>query len=203
MDIPNGSSINVLMSEDLSMIATGYESPGRSRRAGVRKLFGGSVSHEDMAPNRTLRDIALACVIRETCEEAGITRSDFEILNWVGEPRVYYRTGESVFQFAFLSIARAGLVLPVAADGELSDRRFITIPDLLTSWRLSKKNPVRFNPYHAIAVAKALQFLRTLTGGDERFAVFHELIAFVLPRSGVHIDLLPKEIDDAIQAGLV
>ena len=195
----NGSAMVIVLNSDLKQVATGY-----CPQDGIRKFFGGKIELEDTQFNTSEEIVAMNCVFRELQAEAGISQSDISFITklnirrWVRYDKVTKKQ-VPVFQYFFVAFAKDSLKLPTKVDeeDEMTDRKFLDIHQVLTSWSLPYGDRERTNPIHAIALMRCLHFLEENISGDKRFESFFQMLDR-LEEKGVHRDTYIAEIEDAL-----
>lgn len=195
----NGSAMVVLLSSDLKQVATGYCPHDK-----IRKFFGGKIESRDGEYNTSEEDVATACAMRELYAEAGIHQSNLTIIVPVHIRRwsridPISKKNVRIFQYFFLACLKEGIQLPttVAEEDEMTDRKFLDILQVLTSWSLPIGDVERINPIHAIGLMRCLHFLEEKFSGDRRFESFFQMLAH-LYNAGIHRDSYITQIEDTM-----
>ena len=195
----NGSAMIIMFRSDLKQVATGY-----CPHDGMRKFFGGKIELADIQFNTSEEIVAMNCAFRELQAEAGISQSDISFITKVhvrrwGRYDTFTKKRVSVFQYFFIACAKESVPLPTKVDeeDEMTDRKFLDIHQVLTSWSLPYGDRERTNPIHAIALMRCLHFLEENISGDKRFESFFQMLDR-LEEKGVHRDTYIAEIEDAL-----
>jgi 8-oxo-dGTP pyrophosphatase MutT (NUDIX family) len=193
-----GSAIVVLFSGDLTQVAIGF-----CPEDNVWKFCGGTMSPSDKGDDRDT--VARTCALRELYAEAGVHSSQLDFFTQVSTPREWRKrdrvTGDSVdlCQYAFVGVAKSDTDLPddVEESAEISRQQWTDVRNVLSGAFLRRGHAEKFNPFHGIALAKAIILLRDTVGGDRRFRKFHELL-HNLTVNGIYIDSYATEVMDAM-----
>ena len=139
--------------------------------------------------------------ILQPWSEGGVTWNS-RLPNTLWEEPGVTGAGDSVAQASsttFVAGVKEGTELPLDVEegDEMGDRQFASILAVLKGAFLPRGHDEKFNPFHSIALAKALIFLRGKIAGDGNFRSFHNMLAH-LEMNGIRLNSYASEVHDAM-----
>ncbi len=179
-------SVVALFSSDLKQVVTSFNTKSK-----VRDLLADGVERCDYEKGGSAGFFAAS---RALAKKAGIKKSHLQIVTHVDTREWDIRNNVSHEEISFkehlfLAIANEGLVLPdkLSLKETFTERKFVDIPTVLSSWSLPDSNPNRLNHFRAMALVRCLIFIQNFVGNDPVFKPFTHMLDGLYHKQGINL----------------